>query len=271
MWQNYKNSINRETYKKQLAHFDKWKSYIEDTGLRDVWLQSFKTEDQNFSMAGFAQKIRENCYGKVKNKKVLMADTVGATINSISTTFCENALMNPALDANNAKCIFLSRQLRSYKNEDPAPEGQQCLPLSVFLNLYNTHSSDLDITLNQLIGGALFFGCRSCEYSKVNNDEDRKTDVLRLENLRFFKDYHEVTDINTIHQADFIEITFICQKTQKKHQSVIQHKASGSFCPVKIWAAIKKRILSYPLTSERTKVNTFLQNGHLVQITSSSI
>ena len=86
-----------------------------------------------------------------------------------------------------------------------------------------------------LLGGALFFGCRSCEYSKVNNDEDRKTDVLRLENLRFFKDYHEVTDINTIHQADFIEITFIRQKTRRCSTAMISEIHRKVFLEYGVW------------------------------------
>ena len=42
-------------------------------------------------------------------------------------------------------------------------------------------------------------------------------------------------------------------------------------CPVKIWAAIKCRILSYPRTSEKSSVNVFFQNGRLVQFTSEAV
>lgn len=61
------------------------------------------------------------------------------------------------------------------------------------------------------------------------------------------------------------------QKTDVRNQAIIQHKASSSICPVKSWAAIKKRILSYPRTSPKSKVNTFFQKGKLVQITSEAI
>ena len=200
-----------------------------------------------------------------------MADTVASTISSISTTFRENGYRNPALDEDSQRSIFLQRQIRGYKREDPLPQGQQCLPLSFFKNIYNDESSHLHISLGQLISGALFFACRSCEYSKVNNDENRKTKTLRLENIKFFKDYIEISNINNIHNADFVQITFVSQKTEIKHQSIVQHKSFTIFCPVKIWASIKNRILSYPNTSERSKVNTFLQNDKLVEITSDSI
>ena len=68
----------------------------------------------------------------------------------------------------------------------PLPQGQQCLPISIFKSIYDDKSSPLHIALGQLILGALFFTCCSCEYSKGNNDENRKNKILALENLNFF-------------------------------------------------------------------------------------
>ena len=228
MWNSYKSGICRDTYEKQLAHFSKWSTHIDKTGIQDIWLQSFSRPNRNFIMAGFAQEIRENNYGKIKTKKKLMADTVAATINSVSATFRENGFCNPILDHDNQKSIFLQRQLRGFKRDDPLPQGQQCLPLSFFKSIYDDKSSPLYIALGQLISGALFFACRSCEYSKVNNDESRKTKILTLENLKFFKDHKEVQNIKHIHKADFVQITFISQKTNVKQQSIIQHKFPSS-------------------------------------------
>ena len=175
------------------------------------------------------------------------------------------------LDDNNEKSIILQRQLRAYKNEDPPPEGQQCLPLSAFKSIHNDRSSPLNETISQLISGALFFACRSCEYSKVPSSEKRKTKILTLDNIRFFKNFEEVTQNNLLHSADFVEITFVSQKTEVKNESIIQHRSSDDFCPVKVWTKIKLRILSYPNTSGKTAVNTFFKNGQLVQITSEII
>ena len=200
-----------------------------------------------------------------------MADTVAATLSSISSTFRENAFKNPALDENNEKSIFIQRQLRAFKNEDPPPNGQQCLPLSSFKKIYEDKSSPLNEALGQLISGALFFACRSCEYSKVPDSEKRKTKILILNNIRFFKAFNEITITSLLHSADFVEITFVCQKSDVKNEVIIQHRASGHFCPAKIWAQIKSRILSYKNTSGNSAVNTFLQDGKLVQITSEAI
>ena len=194
-----------------------------------------------------------------------------ATLNNVSTTFRENALANPQLDENNQKSIYIQRLIRSYKNEDPPPNCQQCLPLSAFKSIYEDRSSKYNAALGQLITGALFFACRSCEYSKVNNSESRKTKILTLEDIKFFKDLLEVRVPGNFKYADFIQLTFVSQKNNMNNQSIIQHKSSFTLCPVKIWAELKCRILSYPRTSEKSTVNIFLQRGRLVQFTSEAV
>ena len=137
MWKSYKESVCEETIQKQTAHFDKWREYIQDIGFRDVWLRSFSPIDKNFIMTGFANQLRQNKYGKIKKKEVLLGGTVAATIGSVSKTFQENALLNPTLDGNNQKSIFIKNLIRSFKTSDAPPEGQQCLPLSSFTSIYN--------------------------------------------------------------------------------------------------------------------------------------
>ena len=72
MWKSYKESVCEETIQKQTAHFDKWREYIQDIGFRDVWLRSFSPIDKNFIMTGFANQLRQNKYGKIKKKEVLL-------------------------------------------------------------------------------------------------------------------------------------------------------------------------------------------------------
>ena len=101
--------------------------------------------------------------------------------------------------------------------------------------------------------GALFFAMRSCEYSTVLNNETRKTKILRLRNIRFYKNWKEVKNKNQFHRADLVKITFEFQKTDIKNQVVIQHKTNQSICPVKVWAQLKRRILSYPFRFRKFK------------------
>ena len=51
----------------------------------------------------------------------------------------------------------------------------------------NAAQSELDKAIADLCTGAIFFCMRSCKYSKVPCQEDKKTKLLCLRNLRFFK------------------------------------------------------------------------------------
>ena len=109
----------------------KWTDYSNKNGINDPWLQSCSTIQKNLIMSGFANSIRKNEFGKHKKKTQLMGKSVEATINNVSTTFREHSLRNPTLDDDGAKSIIISRQMKGYKNTDPAPKNQIALPFSV--------------------------------------------------------------------------------------------------------------------------------------------
>ena len=54
--------------------------------------------------------------------------------------------------------------------------------------MYKRNQTDTERAIGQLGIGAFFWVMRSCEYLKVPQSEKRKTDILRLGNIRFFKD-----------------------------------------------------------------------------------
>jgi len=64
-----------------------------------------------------------------------------------------------------------------------------------------------DVAAGQLGKGAFFFAMHFCEYLKVLGE--RRTKLLELQNLRFFKDHQEVPhhDLN-LHLDDSITIKF---------------------------------------------------------------
>ena len=268
-WDDQIKGVTSGTSSKQSAHFRKWKDYANSMGIKDPWLRSFSVHQRNLIMSGFANSIRNNEFGKKKKKKELMGDTVATTLNNVSTTFRQCSFRNPTLDEDGMKSILISRQVKGYRKVDPATKHQLALPFSCFKTIYNKQDSNLNLVLGQLIAGALFFAMRSCEYSKVPKSDDRKTKILRLYNLQFFNGPEEVTNINRIQSAQFIRITFEYTKTDRKNDQVIQHRTDSDFCPVKIWAQIKKRVLSYPKTSDQSKVNLIFTDGKLKEIASS--
>jgi hypothetical protein len=112
---------------------------------------------------------------------------------------------------------------------------------------------------------------RSCEYLNVRGT--RRTKILSLKNIRFFKNKRELHHHNPkLSEADTVSITFEYQKKDTKNDTITQHKSTDTLlCPVKIWAKIVKRIVNYPNTNPNTQVNTYFDNGKHYLITGSML
>ncbi len=111
---------------------------------------------------------------------------------------------------------------------------------------------------------------RSCEYLKVPSQEDRKTKLLKLRNIRFFKKGKELPHSHpSLESAEIVAITFEDQKNREKFETVHLSKSDDSLlCPVKAWAATVKRIHNYPGSTRNTPVNTFLIGKKFYQFSS---
>jgi hypothetical protein len=75
-----------------------------------------------------------------------------------------------------------------------------------------------------------------------------------------------------LHLADGVSITFTFQKNDERDATVTQHRTRDpELCPVLLWSAIIKRILSYPSTDIDSPINTYRVRGELKEITSKMI
>ena len=113
--------------------------------------------------------------------------------------------------------------------------------------------------IGELTTGALFFGMRPCEYLKTVGE--RRTKLLRIKNFRFFIQKQEIDKVkNTvdIFKATTISVNFESQKNDEKDDLITMHANNKELCPVKTWATIINRILSYPGTSIHSPINTIL-------------
>ena len=114
---------------------------------------------------------------------------------------------------------------------------------------------------SQLAIGAFFFAMRSCEYVHVTGS--RRTKPLRLRNIRFFK-RNRVMSLHDhgLTTATAVSITFEHQKTDVRHETVHQHATFlDVLCPVRTWALIVQRILSYPGCDEESLVSTVVSGN----------
>lgn len=128
----------------------------------------------------------------------------------------------------------------------------------------------IQIATIQLAIVGFFFAMRSCEYLKVPQANQHRTDILRIRCIRFFKDGIELGhDSPLLEYADCVSVTFEMQKKDEKGDTVTQI-ATGDIllCPVRMWAAIVRRLWSYPGTTWDTKVSSVWNEGKIEHITS---
>jgi hypothetical protein len=151
--------------------------------------------------------------------------------------------------------------LKGYTNTDPSEKPQKAINPWVIHGMLHSTTTPEDIACSQLVGGTFFFAMQLCEYTKVTGD--RCTKLLCLENLCFFHGEQEIRHSHhDLHLADTISITFIFQKNDERDGTVTQHQTfDHKLCPIKCWAAIVKRILSYPDTGPSMPVNTYMDSN----------
>jgi hypothetical protein len=128
--------------------------------------------------------------------------------------------------------------------------------------------TELDIALGQLTIKAVFFACCNCKYLTVPKREQRRTKLLCLQHIRFFKNRHLIPAPSAdLESADSVAITFEMQKNVSKFDTIIHGQTDDPvLCPVLQWAQLVNRILSYPNTTCNTLVCAVWRHGRLDKI-----
>ncbi len=101
---------------------------------------------------------------------------------------------NPTRDKDGILDWNLARQYQAYKSMDPKEVQEKAIPLKVISLIEQVRGTEIQQATGQLIIGAFFFACRSCEYLKVQKPEDKKTKQLTLENIAFYKNNKRITN-----------------------------------------------------------------------------
>ena len=137
--------------------------------------------------------------------------------------------------------------------------------------MFHNKSNHISEAIGQLTCLALFFGMRSCEYTKVRSK--RKTKLLTLREIKFFQHNRHIPHASITDQTEItsVAITFLKQKNGEKEATVVMHRTSSSLCPVTTAVSIVQRILSYPDTTIDSPVNTVLSGYTIYHLQSSTI
>ena len=133
--------------------------------------------------------------------------------------------------------------------------------------------SELDRAMTQLTISAGFFACRSCEYSRVPKRDQKRTKLLCLRNIRFFKEGRLITSPSAdLEFAESVAVTFEMQKNEDKNETVVHGWTDDPvLCPVKQWAGLVNRVWSYPGTTTDTSVCVVWRHDRPEQISNRQI
>eukprot|EP00956_Cyclotella_meneghiniana_P034348 scaffold103894_cov40-Cyclotella_meneghiniana.AAC.3 len=263
-------AVTRGTHEDQDRAWKRFCQYTKSIGIHDdTYLDNFDRYQRIRIMCAFAQAMREGRFSG-PSYETLVESTIRNAVSYVAATFRDNDRRNPTLDEDGELARLLSRQFRAYRNKDPPVKQQKAIPTIVIKELTRLQQTELQKAVAQLAVGAFFFAMRSCEYLKVPQAEKRRTDILRLRNIRFFRNGVELPHSHPqLETAEVVSITFEKQKKDEKMDTVNQ-LASGDaiLCPKYAWASIVKRIRSYPGTNDDTPVSTVMVNGRLTHVTS---
>jgi hypothetical protein len=209
------NAVVETTDAKQALAWSRYKLYLSSIGIpKDWYLDSFDRYQRHKILSAFCNAIRE---GRLltKQHKPNKATSVRAALDHVAQAYKLANRPDPRLDGDGKFAFILQCQIRGYKNSDKPEQQQVAITGSILREFYKLSISLIDKSLCDLFIGAFFFAMRSCEYIKVS--EKRKTKLLALRNLKFFKGKKLLKhNDKLLHLADTISITFEQQKRDTK-------------------------------------------------------
>jgi hypothetical protein len=267
-------AVTGKTLEDQDRAWRRWEQYAESIGLsNDIFLDGFSRPNRIQLMGAFAVAMREGRFSK-RSDGPLAEGTIRGDVSYVASTFRDSDRPNPTKDDDDELGRLLSSLYRAFRNKDPAEKQQKALPARVLIEMSKLQATESQRARFELASpGALFHCMRSCEYIKVPAAEKRRTDILKIRNLKFRKNGAIVPhDSPELEYSDNISITFEKQKKDERDDTVTQWSTSHALLnPVRSWAAVVKRIRSYPGTDENTPVSAVWRNNRIEHITSKEI
>ena len=163
------------------------------------------------------------------------------------------------MDVDGKTCFLLQDQLRGYRNQDGTRQKQKSLAMTVLCKMHELASSKRDKALVWLFIGAIFFAMRSCEYLKTAEEEKKKTNLVRIGNIRFMKGKSIMNQTHPkLHTCNLVQITFDFQKNDKRDVCTHMFKSGDQvLCPMRAWAETTRRVRAIEGSNDQSPVCLF--------------
>lgn len=130
----------------------------------------------------------------------------------------------------------------------PPPKSQKAVSLSLLKFIRHSASEPIDEACADLFIFALHYCMRSCEYLLTPKHEEKKTRIVVLGGVRFFKNNKILSFFDKrLTSADFVSVTFFDQKNGHRldTRNVESVKGDTSLCCVRSLAETCRRIANY--------------------------
>ena len=250
------NAVTDTTHADKKRTWERWVTWLAAVGwIGDPYLTRLERDKKVRVVGAFGISIRRGEHSSARYTEPLVAGTVNKAISNLATSFSDNDHPDPRLNTDGKIHRHITSISKSFKRSDPQEKAQKAVTPMLLKHLF-TRKDNFSKHIADLINGAFFFACRSCEYSKVTGT--RKTKIITIRNIRFRKGNRILKYRTQYHTADSVSITFINQKNEMNYETVTQHKNSQTIQnPVNLWCSIVNRILDTPGTTIDSPVNTF--------------
>jgi len=189
----------------------------------------------------------------------------------VAATFVSHHLRSPIADGRGKVHQDIRRQTSGYDRTDPPKKHEKALQPAVFRHRLRTAQHPRAQARAQLLGGALFYAMRSCEYTDVGSN-DRKTRPIRAKDLVFMSGNKVLPHHHPLlRYADTLTITFGDQKTEIRNEQVTQHNNQDcELNPIVNWAETVTRLRGYPGYRDDWEVYKFY-DGSFSNITATEM
>ena len=165
------------------------------------------------------------------------------------------------------------RKFRAFQNKDPNPVQHRAVSVCIFQELLKNKITKSKRAIRQLGRLAFFFAERSSKYLNVPQSKKKRTDILRLRNIRFFRSGRLLSHLDPqLEYADYVTKMFEWKRKDNRMDTVTQ-MASGDrlLCPVRLDAVLVRRMRGYPGSSDNTLVSAVCRSDRIKDITSNEM
>jgi hypothetical protein len=225
--------------KERIKNWDDWARYAGGANA-DPYLKTVGKPDRTNLLLAFAARVRTGLFGKGQQ---VGHQSVEKALRHVAQTLQLAGYDDPRRTYGSKELDLPFRHLlKSYKDDDPAPQPQFALPIATVqtaASRYEPHHSPRHQAISDLICMAFFFLLRVGEYTMPSAGTTTRTVQFRIQDVRLWRrggllnNFAPAADLLT---ADAVTLYLENQKNGQKGATIHHTAVEGWFCPVKALA-----------------------------------